>query len=75
MVFDRNENAAFSEKILDIPKAHTETVIDPHGTADDFGWESVSVIAGSGGLHGEFVSRLPKLTIPHGKLSPLIRNA
>jgi hypothetical protein len=37
--FERNENAAFSEKILDITKAHTETVIDPHGIADDFGWD------------------------------------
>jgi hypothetical protein len=54
--FERNQNAAFNEKILDITQAHTETVIDPHGIADDFGWKSVSVVAASGGLHGKSLS-------------------
>jgi hypothetical protein len=54
--FRKKPECRVQREILDITKAHTETVIDPHGIAEDFGWESVSVIAGSGGLHGESLS-------------------
>jgi len=50
--FERNQDAAFGQQIFDITEAHTETMIDPHGIADDFRRESVSAVAGSGGLHG-----------------------
>ena len=54
--FERNEDAAFSEKIFNIAETHTETVIEPHGITDNFRWESVSAIAGSDGPHGQSLS-------------------
>jgi hypothetical protein len=50
--FERDNDSTFGQEIFDITEAHTETMIDPHGIADDFRWESVSTVAGSGGLHG-----------------------
>lgn len=50
--FERDDDSAFGQQIFNITEAHTETVIDPHGIADDFRRESVSAVAGSGGLHG-----------------------
>jgi hypothetical protein len=50
--FERDDDTAFGQQIFNITEAHTETVIDPHSIADDFGRESVSTVTGSGSLHG-----------------------
>ena len=49
--FIGNGDASLSQKILDITEAHAEAMIDPHGVADDFRWESVSMVLGSSPLH------------------------
>jgi hypothetical protein len=33
------------EEILNISKAQTETVVQPDGVVDDFGWKSISAVA------------------------------
>ena len=39
-------NAPLSEKVLDIPKAQREPMVEPNGMADDLGWEAVASIQG-----------------------------
>ncbi len=39
-------DATLSEKVLDIPKAQREPMVEPIGMADDFGWEAVASIQG-----------------------------
>ena len=39
----RNLDTAFCQKIFDISKAQTETVIEPHCVTDDFGWKAVTM--------------------------------
>ena len=50
--FIGNNNPAFGEEIFDITEAQAETVIDPDGVADDFRWETVSVVTRLGAIHG-----------------------
>src|SRR5262249_43335777 len=54
--FVRNKNAAFGQKIFHITEAETEAMIGPHRIADDFRRETVSVVTGSGTLHGRILS-------------------
>jgi hypothetical protein len=57
--FIRDDNAAFGQKIFDIPKAHAKAMIDPHSVADDFRRETVSVVTGSRAFHDRILSQLP----------------
>ena len=41
----RDRNAWLGQQVLDVPKAESESVIEPDRVADDLGWESVTVIA------------------------------
>ena len=43
--FIGNRDAALSQQILNISKAHAESVVEPDGVADDFGRKSISVVA------------------------------
>ena len=47
----RHSDPSFSEQILDISEADTESVVEPDCMTDDFWRIAVSVIAGSGGFH------------------------
>ncbi len=40
-----NRDAALRQQILNVPKAHTESMVKPYGVADDLGWKSVSAVA------------------------------
>ena len=42
--FVGDRNASLGQQVLNIPEAESESVIEPHGVADDLGWESVAVI-------------------------------
>src|SRR5215472_10249979 len=48
--FIRNNDSAFGQQIFHIPEAQTEAMIDPHGVADDFRRDTVSVVTASGAL-------------------------
>jgi len=62
--FIRDDDSAFGEKILDIPKAQAETMVSPDRIADDFWRETMTVIARPV-VHGtQCFSLLPKLTMP-----------
>ena len=39
-----DDDLAFSQQILDISKAQGESMVEPHGMADDFTWEPMSSI-------------------------------
>jgi hypothetical protein len=39
------------EEIFYIAKAHAETVVEPDGVADDFGWKSMTLVAQYIALH------------------------
>ncbi len=41
----RNCDAAVRQQILNVPEAHTESMIQPYGVADDFCWNSISMVA------------------------------
>jgi len=41
----RHDNPAFSQKIFNIAEAQRETVLEPHGVADDLGWKAETWIA------------------------------
>ena len=43
--FVGHRDAALGQEIFDIAKAHSEAVIQPDGVADDFGRESISLVA------------------------------
>jgi hypothetical protein len=49
--FVGDDDASFSQKIFDIAKAQTETVIKPDGMPDDFGRKAMAVVAGTTGFH------------------------
>ncbi len=40
--FVGNRDAALRQQFLNVPKAHAESVVEPDGVADDFGWKSMS---------------------------------
>ena len=46
-----HHDASFGQQILDIPEAEAKPVVEPDCVTDDFVWETVSVIAGSGAFH------------------------
>jgi hypothetical protein len=54
--FVRNNDSAFGQKIFNITEAQTEAMINPHGVADDFQRETVSVVTGWGALHAMSLS-------------------
>ena len=63
--FIRDDDAAFGEKILHISEAQTETMVNPDGIADDFRWETMTVIAGPVVLHRSSVSVRPQVDNAH----------
>jgi hypothetical protein len=48
-------DAALSEEIFGISKAHTEPVVEPNGVTDDFRRESVAVVAGGQGSSSAYL--------------------
>ena len=44
-------DSSFGKKILNIPEAEAEFVVEPDGMTDDFAWVTVPVIEGSRGFH------------------------
>jgi hypothetical protein len=50
-----DDDASFGEEVLDIPEAQRKPVVEPHGVADDLGWESVAVISGFAFAHRRIV--------------------
>jgi hypothetical protein len=54
--FIGDDDSAFGEKILDISEAEAETMVHPHGIADDFWRETMTVIARPVLLHETSVS-------------------
>src|SRR5262245_38025631 len=54
--FVRDNDATFGKKIFHVSKTHAKAMVDPHGVADDFWWEPMAVVAGSGALHGRSLS-------------------
>ena len=50
--FVGNGYAAFSQEVFYVPQAQAESVLEPHGMADDLWWESVSSVARRVVLHG-----------------------
>ena len=42
--------------LLDVSKAHAESVVEPDGVADDFRWKSIAVVAWRIGLHWTILS-------------------
>src|ERR1700674_4229834 len=50
--FIRDDDSPFGEKILDIPEAQAETMVNPDGITDDFWRETMTVIARPVVLHG-----------------------
>ncbi len=49
--FVRDRDPPLGEEIFDISETQAEAVIEPDGVTDDFGRESVSVIAGRRVIH------------------------
>ncbi len=78
----RDNDSAFGEKILHISEAQAETTVNPDGIADDFCWETMTVIARPIVLHGTSVSvrcpswqcRLKLSRASHGLLCPPTTN-
>jgi hypothetical protein len=54
--FIRDEDSPFGEKILDIPEAQAETMVNPDGIANNFGRKTMTVITRPVVLHGTSVS-------------------
>ncbi len=52
----RNCYAAVRQQILNVPEAHTESMIQPYGVADDFCWKSISAVAGRLVVHSPILS-------------------
>ena len=50
-----DDDASFSEQVLDSPEAHGKPIVEPHGVADDIGRESVAVILGFAFAHRRIV--------------------
>jgi hypothetical protein len=55
--FIRHDDAPFGQPILDIPKAQTVSVVQPHRVADDFSWKTMPKVAGSTSMHPGIVPR------------------
>ena len=49
--FVGHDDASFGKKILNIPEAEAEFVVEPDGMTDDFAWVTVPVIDGSHGFN------------------------
>ena len=49
--FVGHDDSSFGKKILNIPEAEAEFVVEPDGMTDDFAWETVPVTQGSRGFH------------------------
>jgi hypothetical protein len=60
--FIGDDDSPFGEEILDIPEAQAETMIYPHGVADDFWRKTMTVIARPVVLHGNSVLHQLPLT-------------
>ena len=45
--FTADSDASFSEEILDVAVTQVESIVEPHGVADDFRRESVTLV----GIH------------------------
>jgi hypothetical protein len=54
--FIRDDNPALGQKILNIPEAQAEAMVNPHSIANDFWREAMTVIARAAVLHGTSVS-------------------
>src|SRR4029079_18395968 len=54
--FIRDDDSAFGEKILHIPEAQTEAMVNPDSIADDFWRETMTVIARPAVFHGTSIS-------------------
>ena len=55
----RDDNATFSQKQLDIPKADAEHVVQPDSVADDLGGKAVAVVRIGRGFHAASLSWSP----------------
>ena len=55
--FVRHDDASFGKQILDIPEAHTVSVVQRHGEADDFRRKAMPKVAGSSRVHPGIVPR------------------
>jgi hypothetical protein len=51
------DDSSFRQKFLDVSEAQRESMIEPDGMTDDFGRESVSVVATSLGFHHPILQR------------------
>lgn len=49
--FIRNDDASVGQKIFDIAKAQTETMIKPDGMPNDFRREAMTMVARATGFH------------------------
>jgi len=54
--FIRDDDSPFGQKILDISEAQEETMVEPHGIADDLGRKTMTGITRPIVLHGTSVS-------------------
>ncbi len=43
--FTGNDDSSLSQQIFDVCKAQREPMVEPHGLADDLGWEAITTIA------------------------------
>ncbi len=53
-----DDDAALGEQILNVAEAEVETQVQPHRTADDFGWESVPAVRRRVGRRGRHQTNL-----------------
>ena len=63
--FPCNENAALSKQVFDIPVAEIESVVEPHGIADDVGWKSMTFVV----VHPPILVQIAGLTCQYSKRS------
>ena len=43
--FIRDGDTPFSQQLFNLTEADTESMVEPDGVADDFGWETVALVA------------------------------
>lgn len=55
--FISHVHAALSEQVFDLPKAQTESKVEPDSVADDLWWKSVPEVAGPATYHSVIVRR------------------
>ncbi len=66
----RNRDAAVSEEIFHVSIAHAESVVQPHGVADDLGAKSISAVARAFRFSSvKSATHAPNLTVPEDLLS------